>query len=872
MAGEKPLILFIDAYDSFSNNIISLLETTLDASVRTVKIDNCLLASDQALRNELKYYTAVVCGPGPGHPNNWKDVQIMRRIWELKEQDLIPVLGICLGFQSLCMAFGGKVDRLKSPQHGMIRRITHVGESAEGEGSIFEGVGEIRATLYQSLCANLGYNSMSREAFQEQKWNILEQCPDLVPLAWAEWDGNEDNDSGMQDDRILVAARHKIKPFWGLQYHPESICTNEESHKVIRNWFERARKWNHTTRQEEIKPLPGVDNMDDIIGQPVIRKSLLSQYDSRGSLHLRNLAPRSYQEERLKEVLDLHLDEVYQCHTVKLPEHMSVPDIVEILQDTQRDQIILDSSNSHETSAQVRGRYSIIALDVDHCLRFDYKTGRESGGEQHFEASYIPRAGENKQMPLDLQSSGGIWPFLAQFLERRRVSDGNPDTPFWGGFMGITSYELGLEGINVKPKSKKGLDLSLAWVTRSLVIDHEKSLIHVQDLSKKGSDGGLPPWMVTAVIKLTGMSSPKPAPWSLAASFPHTSQGNGESSASSVSYRQASDSTDSLPSSRLTSRSSMDSSPENTAQKRAICSITPPTAAEYESRVRRCQEYIRSGDSYELCLTDQTTVQRHHSDDNDAWSLYRTLRARQPAPFASFMRLGSATLISSSPERFLQWSADGHCSLRPMKGTVRKSAEVSTLAQAKALLDVPKEKAENLMIVDLVRHDLHGICGSGNVSVPRLMVVEEYKSVFQMISVVEGQIPIPPETCHNGLRNREMKHRHTGLDVLAASLPPGSMTGAPKKRSCEILQHIEDKSRSLYSGVVGYMDVGGRGDWSVTIRSMFHWDEEDTDDGNGGVIETWHIGAGGAVVSLSTPEGEREEMLTKLNGTLGIFR
>jgi para-aminobenzoate synthetase len=245
-----------------------------------------------------------------------------------------------------------------------------------------------------------------------------------------------------------------------------------------------------------------------------------------------------------------------------------------------------------------------------------------------------------------------------------------------------------------------------------------------------------------------------------------------------------------------------------------------------------------------------------------------------------------------------------------MKGTVKKNDQVYSLEQAKKLLDVPKEKAENLMIVDLVRHDLHGVCGSGNVQVPRLMVVEEYKSVFQMISVVEGQIPQLPQSAINTPQDSEEeenaegrvqvsedegaereKRRYTGLDVLAASLPPGSMTGAPKKRSCEILGEIEGRERGLYSGVVGYLDVRGRGDWSVTIRSMFKWDDEDGFvDGTGGVYEgvggrgvvngndvpmkteTWHIGAGGAVTALSTDVGEREEMQTKLNGTLGIFR
>src|ERR1700709_1168210 len=107
MPSPKPLILFIDAYDSFSNNIISLLETELDVSVRTIKIDDPALTDDAALFRELAHYTAVVCGPGPGHPGKEEDVGIIRRIWRLSQVQLLPVLGICLGFQSLCLEFGG---------------------------------------------------------------------------------------------------------------------------------------------------------------------------------------------------------------------------------------------------------------------------------------------------------------------------------------------------------------------------------------------------------------------------------------------------------------------------------------------------------------------------------------------------------------------------------------------------------------------------------------------------------------------------------------------------------------------------------------------------------------------------------------------
>ena len=864
----RPLILFIDAYDSFSNNIVSLLETTLSASVRTVKIDDPTLASDGALRDELRNYTAVVCGPGPGHPGKEEDVGIMRRIWELGSLHMLPVLGICLGFQSLCAQFGGNIRRLKGPQHGIIRRVTHIGESDEGNDTIFEGVGEIRATHYQSLCADIGHDAVPTDDFEAVKWMATEVCPDLVPLAWAEWDGNEDNDSGMKDEKILIAVRHRTKPFWALQYHPESICTNRESDKIIENWFQQAEIWNRVSRKQRIRSSPE----GQTIGAPAVRESLLYKCEQMFSL------PASIESSETtsllkRDILEFGLEHVYQCHTVKLPDHMALPDMLEIIQDARFGQIILESSNAHEINADVKGRYSVIGLDVDKGLRFEYSTARPS-----IEAVYSDGY-TFESCTIDPKPYGGVWPFFAQFLENRHISNGNPDSPFWGGFMGYTTYEMGLEGIEVESKARARAfhnrpDCSFAWVTRSLVIDHEKGLIYLQDLSTKSPENNMAPWMAIAALKIGALSLPN-ANYSLSsAASLRASEDRYSSSRSSMSHLDPS----TFHSRARSSTESIESSPERTPLHNSAVSIETPSDSEYEAKVGRCQEYISSGDSYELCLTDQTTVQRHRSDrlwldhdskstatNADSWSLYRTLRSRQPAPFASYIRLGAATLVSASPERFLKWSADGQCELRPMKGTVRKSAAVSTLEQAKALLDVPKEKAENLMIVDLVRHDLHGVCGAGSVSVPRLMVVEEYKSVFQMISIVRGQIPQPPPA--RSQQSRPIP-RYTGIDVLAASLPPGSMTGAPKKRSCEILSEIEKKERSLYSGVVGYMDIGGRGDWSVTIRSMFRWDDEGGEEG----VETWHIGAGGAVTTLSTEVGEREEMQTKLRGTLGIFQ
>lgn len=171
-----------------------------------------------------------------------------------------------------------------------------------------------------------------------------------------------------------------------------------------------------------------------------------------------------------------------------------------------------------------------------------------------------------------------------------------------------------------------------------------------------------------------------------------------------------------------------------------------------------------------------------------------------------------------------------------------------TKEKADAILKSDKEQAENLMIVDLIRHDLHGVVGSGNVKVKKLMQVEEYETVYQLVSVIEGQL--------SGLEKK------SGIDVLAASLPPGSMTGAPKKRSCELLREVEGGARGVYSGVMGYFDVGGGADFAVIIRTAFRWGDEG---------ENWCLGAGGAVTTLSTADGEYDEMMVKRASALRAF-
>jgi para-aminobenzoate synthetase len=839
----RPRILFIDAYDSFSNNIVSLLTILLEANVDILSIDAHHLdpkgaGFHDALRKQLRPYDAVVCGPGPGAPDVDKDVGLMKHIWNLGKQDLVPVLGICLGFQSLLVSCGAVVKRLhRTGLHGMIREIDHL--KTEQDRDIFAGVPAFKATLYHSLHGDVGQENISATDWPKAKWGSPPLLPDIVPLAWT-YEDRED-----LTERILMGVRHRTKPFWGLQYHPESICTEFTGHQVIRNWFQEAMNWNCITgrKPESVPPEAGI--LAKILPESVAKNA--------------GKANGSYSWLRGETGLaSFGLGAQYLCRSLDIPLHIEVPDVVEILQDGKKEFIVLDSASAktRRTGLDVRGRYSIIALDVDEALKLEYTTGKKN---------VIARGSNTSSMAhstietAQLSPSQTIWEFLTEFWMRRQISSDGTSEPFIGGFMGYMTYELGLEGIGVKPHEERHHnrpDLCFAWVTRSIVIDHLEGSLRIQTLSSSELEGQR--WLDLISDKL--LCSPI---WANA-----------------------------IPTNFGKVRHSNQLTPPHTPTSGHVkAQICVPDGEEYESKVRLCQDFIAAGDSYELCLTDQTLITRPQSRFEGAlhptpptqpqenptspssWQLYRSLRTRQPAPFGSYIRLGGATLVSSSPERFLTFDSEGFCSMRPMKGTVRKSLTVSTLAAAEQILHVPKEEAENLMIVDLVRHDLHSVCGPGNVQVPHLLKVEEYASVFQMISVVEGRLP---------RRGGEEQHRLTGLDVLKASLPPGSMTGAPKKRSCEILQGLEGprgRERSLYSGVVGYMDAAGRGDWSVTIRSFFRWDDEtlplssSTVEAamNGAEMETWHIGAGGAVTALSTPEGETDEMFTKLKGPLGVF-
>lgn len=747
----RPRILLLDAYDSFTSNLASLLRTTTSATVHTLHIDALPLPT---LLRYLPSFDALVIGPGPGHPANKPDIGLAADIWHLADQHLLPVLGVCLGHQSLCLAFGGTVQRLPVVKHGLVSAVTHTGTG------LFRGVGEgtVRAVRYHSLHAVVPEDSNQLEA-----------------LAWA-----QDAENG----RVLMAVRHTSKPFWGVQYHPESICTaGGGGAEVVANWWRMACEWNRGRgRSRSVGGLPEGWGGSDVE---------------------RGLVERQAEWERASGVLPQVVEKgekVGRSVTTKVvaARGLQATRVAEILGVQSADEFVMLDS------AAAPGRWCIFAVLIPGVTRvITYNVGDKFAALSRVGASKT--SDDRTEVPL-AEYEGSIWRFLAKYMHSRTATGGCPKSPFWGGLVGYFNYEVGVASLDIPVirddgERPKVPDVSLAFAQRSIVIDGDTGRAYIQTLLPSDDD-----WLTCTAQRLQLAADMAQTP----SATPHTQ------------------------------------SPVPTPTKQ-FPEILRPSKPAYLTAIATAQSHLSSGNSYELCLTSSTKI-LHPRPAPHPWSLYTTLRTRNPAPYAAYVRLSGTTLLSSSPERFLSWTRHNTCQLRPIKGTVRKTPTM-TLAAASRILRTPKETAENLMIVDLIRHDLHRLAGD-SVAVRKLMVVEEYAHVYQLVSVIEGRLP----------------SAMTGFDVLATSLPPGSMTGAPKKRSVQLLQGIEGRERKLYSGVVGYWSVCGAGDWSVVIRSAIRVDAEEEEE-----CDVWRIGAGGAITALSVPGEEWEEMVVKAESALGAF-
>ena len=746
------MILLIDSYDSFTNNLRLLIAESTGEEVITIHNDTFEPEQySDFVKSYLPLFEYIVIGPGPGHPENAKDVGIAGWLYKHYKQNpgttLVPIFGVCLGFQSMCNEFGNRVNRLHSIRHGQVYDVIPLSDT---DSSVSH---KLFPTKEKTPCVR--YHSLHVP--------MEDLTDDIVPLAYC------DDVNGSTTTRVLMAGRHRSLPIYGVQYHPESVCSSSGI-ELVKNFHAIAKEYPHVA----------ADSPPQLLDE-------IRRFDIR------------YREDHKFHSPEPSTDTAYYMVPISLPTAKPVAICDYLYKKSGKTDFFLLNSASNPC------QWSIIGFPVlgESCV-ITHSTDENNIVE-------LGKFGLPERQRLDLQALGhaDIWSYLKKTFEKAYIPpatfDKHQKLPFYGGYMGLASYE---EGQHIRFEK-----LKLVHIERSLVYDHENNQWYL--LSIKPDDSQ---WCKDMSDELLGAENDGKLVINLA---------------------------------------NIASSVKDLAEDENI-EFELPDRKTYQKQFQACQEYLHSGDSYELCLTTQLKLKlpaKIHP-----WEIYLILTLRKnPSPYSCFMLFDDVILISSSPERFLSWQQTSggkrKVEFRPIKGTVKKTPEVD-LKAATDILRTPKEMGENLMIVDLIRHDLYLYVDKVEVSL--LMSVEEYSTMFQLVSVIRGEID----------------HKH-GIDVLECSLPPGSMTGAPKKRSVELLQDIEAMQpitnggrRGVYSGVCGYWSVTDEAVWSVVIRSVFHYTD---DKHNLDQYKLWRIGAGGAITVLSEEKGEWDEMVVKLTSALLSF-
>lgn len=694
--------LLLDNYDSFTFNLFQLI-ADLNGSPPIVARNDALSWDDFCALD----VDAVVVSPGPGHPDRERDFGICRRVIA---EARVPVLGVCLGHQGIGSVFGARVVQAAEPVHGRVSAVYHTGtDILEG---LPQGFGAVR---YHSLI-------------------VTRPLPDaLEEIAWTA-------------DGIVMGLRHRSLPRWGVQFHPESICT-EHGKALLENFQRIVRRVAVDRPPRTLKPpqprRPAPP--PELRAGPPARLSGEPESGGNWCVRFRRLAEFVDPEEAFLRLYG-------QCPVA----------------------FWLDSSRSDGDGA----RFSFMG---------------DAGGPHAAVIRYFEPSGRLSIRPHDraIETTGPLFPVLKQWLAERACSAPALPFDFIGGLVGYFGYELKAECGARRHHESPAPDCTLVFADRIVAFDHLERAIYLVAAAPADQADGAESW------------------------FDEVQQALAASTAPAGSVRAA---------------------PQE-------CVVFHPELSRerYLQTIAECQRHIRSGESYEICLTTQLNA----VTQTDPFDYYTVLRRLNPAPYAAFLRFGDLSVASSSPERFLRIRADGAVESKPIKGTLRRGATLDedNLLREQLATDV-KSRSENLMIVDLLRNDLGTVCAVGSVCVPKLMQVESYATVHQLVSTIAGRL----------------KPGVTALDCFQHAFPGGSMTGAPKLRTMELIDELEAGPRGVYSGALGYFSVNGAADLNIVIRTAVFRD---------GVVS---VGTGGAVIALSEQAAEFEELVLKARALVDAFR
>ncbi|MGV9723396.1 aminodeoxychorismate synthase component I [Nocardia beijingensis] len=728
--------LLIDNYDSFTYNLYQLISEVNGVEPTVVRNDEARTVAELGLRR----YDNVVVSPGPGRPDVARDVGISTAV--IRESDL-PLLGVCLGHQGIVVAAGGVVAEAPAARHGYLDRIEHDDED------LFAGVPQgFTAVRYHSLCA-------------------LRPLPDDLEV------------TALSGDGVVMGVRHRTRPQWGVQFHPESIAS-EFGAALLRNFARLTAA--HRSRRASLAPSPSIDAERAFGSAPVAVGHPLTATrtgDCPAPLAAEQFPAAAAELERPADRVvraDAPVPRTFRLQRAVLERPIDTESAFVQLYANSPTAFWLDSEHV-EPGAD---RFSFLgdaSGPLAEVLRY-----RVGDGEVTVESS----DGHRRTAP------GGILEFLAAELRARKLE--LPELPFdfAGGYVGYLGYEVKADcGGNMAHRAPTP-DAQWIFADRMVVVDHVGGRTHLLALSDDGE------------------TARAAADW----------------------LRDTRETLDTLPT--WTNPPPLELPPDGDA----VAPLLTRGRERYLADIAVCQQRLHAGESYEINLTDSATIPAAAADGLD---FYRTLRRCNPAPYAAYLRFDDLDIACSSPERFLKIDRRRVVESKPIKGTAPRGATPEQDERLRReLSDSAKTRAENLMIVDLLRNDLGRVCEIGSVYVPKLMVTEQYATVHQLVSTVRGKLR--PEV---GV-----------VDCLRACFPGGSMTGAPKLRTMEIIDELETEARGVYSGTIGFLGLGGTADLNIVIRTAVRY---------GG---RWRIGAGGAIVLDSDPADEYHEVLLKAAATL----
>lgn len=805
----KPIrTLLIDNYDSYTYNLWQLL-AQVNGVEPVVLLNNRYEEWEKIKGNSAdirELYDNIVISPGPGNPSNIDDFGVS--LDALKTCD-IPILGVCLGHQGIAYAFGGEIIRSPEPMHGRISKIQH------SNTGIFSGIPQdFEVVRYHSLIA------------QQPLPNILRKT------AWT------------SDIGICMGLEHMTKPIYGVQFHPESISTSYGK-KIMENFRDISKESNKLIIKQKNSSL---------FSSKIIRSK---SYENKKS------------EESLKKTTWKRHIHILQTSVLE-ESNIPIEKILPRLFGNSSSVFLLDSvTKGHD---KLSGNFSFFgALETSECEAIEY----QGNNNLYIRRGWSPEDNLGKTSHQIMN----IFEYLDKEIRNEidittEISmDGIPnglDLPFkpTEALFGYIGYEAKNTATHILSASRINSQLHDFASTRddSFKENHwTKQLEHPMAMFMKPSR-----FIVQDKVRncsyIVALSRER---YDILEGLP-------DEYLSDISKRQVRELLI-----RLQHETSIAVAPNSLQSDDRIITLTGDASKQqYQDRINKTLEYIRQGETYEVCLTTQYHG-KLNEDNSEAYSplisalqRYSNLRQGNPAPYSSFLyynpllrsnhknvtdiglEWSSATgfaILCSSPERFLKVDENRIIETKPIKGTSRRDLldSQNDLIIAKNLLEDEKSRSENLMIVDLVRNDLGRVCEIGSVHVPKLMQVETYASVHQLVSTICGKLDT----------------RYNVADVLVATFPGGSMTGAPKIRTMDIIDELENRPRGIYSGTIGYIGMNGIADLNIVIRTALMLGDQ-----NYSIVNElkekrqWEritIAAGGAIIILSDVCDEVDEVILK---------